>query len=284
MQINILGHTIHWNHPSGWRFLGAGRSLSGSIGVDAPFIFANAGISLGGAVWEIDVDNTERTTAGQIISQGHFLPNWYRKYRFKVAGVTVGLGGGLGPSAIVNASVGRGEIDDPAGGIGAILRQVGAPPGDAYEAGDPYGFLGVGLQTTGSVSVSNVMGATASVGALQMGSNIVDKLRGNPSWLVDNLAHLGSLLAGHLAFQYSGFHWGRGGDTFQIGEISGSIELELQMCFIAIIDLFIVQPGTNHTFYVRSWKLDDNNEPVVYRRDHGYPREWTPRVGNSGKA
>jgi hypothetical protein len=294
MRLQIGNANLFWNEPSGWKCRGGGRSIAGGLGVaiPTPLVLVNVGAGFGGTAWEFDLESTNVPRAftpqlgGGLSWDGYYLPEWNRFYRFKVVGVTGSIGASTIGDVLVDATVSYGEGSDPSGSIGSVLRQLGAPvPADQqhnYEAGDPYGFLGIGLQSTGSAAITNVRGMTGSLSYLSMGSNIVEVLRGRtPSWVSDNLGHIGSLL-GHVVFKYSTLHWGRGSDTFQVGAINASVSYELQFCYLALMDLFIVEPGTNYTYYVYSMWLDEDNRPVRGQRQHNYPREWVKTVGNSG--
>lgn len=291
MHQNIAGYDLYWNEPSGWNFIGSGRGIAGSIGVSipTPLVLVNVGAGFGGAAWEFDMESTTTPHAGHLSWNGYYLPDWYRFYRFKVLGVTGSLGASTIGDVLVDASVSYGEKSDPTGAIGSVMRQLGAPaPRDGtynYEAGDPTGFLGVGMQTTGTVAVTNVRGMTGSLALLKMGSNITDLLRDKtPRWLNDNLTHLSSLFGGHLTFKYDVVHWGRGSDTFQVGAINLQASMELQFCYVALADLFIVQPGTQHSLYVYSMWLDEDNHVQWGEREHRYPRQWVPSLGNGGRS
>lgn len=291
MHQNIAGHDFYWNEPSGWNFIGSGRGIAGSIGVaiPTPLVFVNVGAGFGGAAWEFDLESTTTPHAKHLTWNGHYLPDWYRFYRFKVLGVTGSLGASTVGKVLVDAQVSYSEKTDPSGAIGSILRQLGAPAprggGLNYEAGDPTGFLGVGMQSTASAAVTNVRGVSGGVSLLKMGSNITDLLRDKtPSWVSDNLTHLSSLLGGHLTFKYDVLHWARGSDTVAIGAINLQVSMELQFCYLALADLFIVQPGTGYSYYVYSMWLDQDNHVQWGERQHRYPRQWVPSVGNGGRS
>ncbi len=290
MHQNIAGHDLYWNEPSGWKFKGAGRSLAGGIGVaiPTPAIVVNLGASFGGTAWEFDLESTTAPHAKHLTWGGYYLPDWYRYYRFKVVGLTGSFGASTIGDVLIDATVSYGESSDPSGSIGSVLRQLGAPvPRDGqqnYEAGDPTGFLGVGTQTTGAIGVTNVRGMNGSLAELKMGSNITDLLRDRtPRWLNDNLTHVSSLFGGHLTFKYSTIHWGVGSDAFQVGVINLQASVELQFCYLALADLFVVQPKTGYSFYVYSMWLDEDNHVRWGEREHRYGRQWVHTVGNSGR-
>jgi hypothetical protein len=260
VHLNLFGHNLYWDHPSGWSCTGTGSSFAASAGVrdiPTPAVFLTAGISLGAAWGHVRFApnyTSEHYGSGLDSTRGHRLRDRPRWYEATMVGLTIGASAQTITFQLpVGGQVSMASADFPSGGIGPVLRMNGAPDASG-EGGPPTGFLGVALQYSGGIGTSQGR-SNVAYSSLLMGSNIAGILAGAPSWLADNLGHAGDLI-GHAGYKYSACYWSNSA-VVSTALASAGASLEFQMAYLGMLDMYVKEDDQD--WYVHSYRLDGNN-------------------------
>ncbi len=265
----------HFADTSGWSIAGDVATVPEvSFGAQA-WAIGEIGLSVGISPHsQLEITNEANPTAGQLVFEGKYVPNWKRMYRLDLH--SVAISGGLGASLVPETPIGfevSMEVWSKAWGTPILRHRAnGAPPArdnrHNYVAGDPTGFLGVAMGTVlGASGLVITTSGGISVKFFQFGSNFIQLARdlGNRDWRSAISRGLSMLVSrNHLQFHFGGVLAGVAGNaTFGTGLgqlVSGEVSLSLMAIFVSRLHLFIHHPDDDEDtwryVYTRGFQSD----------------------------
>jgi hypothetical protein len=246
------------------------------------------------------VMNPYERSAGQIEFGGIYLPNWERRYIFDCHQFDIGANLGIGaevPSIKlpipVKVSIDDTTLKETKATLPIVrMRMAGAPPaasgGQQFTAGDPTGFLGVGLMASaGGEAKFKAMKFSATTRLNFFGSNFLQTLRdlikGDVAAGVARAVKL--LERNHLQYMYAGITTTNGAYlTNGSGALNlGAAELSVRFgpMFIPRLHLVVRKPGESAWRYVYTVSMQPN---LQYSKRYVAPETgWGCRPKGMGK-